>query len=140
MQHLTFLLHEEAGTLALGTSLAHILTPGLVIHLRGELGAGKTTITRAMLHAAGHGGHVKSPTYSLCEPYTIIQNEKAITLYHFDLYRIKVRKNFWMPDFVIISATPPFASLSGLKTAATCCRHPTSIFNYLLRVTDGRYN
>lgn len=94
MKHLTFLLHEEAGTLALGASLAHVLAPGLVIYLHGELGAGKTTLARAMLHAAGHRGHVKSPTYSLCEPYTLTQKGEALSLYHFDLYRMKSPEEF----------------------------------------------
>jgi tRNA threonylcarbamoyladenosine biosynthesis protein TsaE len=81
-------LHDEAGTNALGISLAAILQPGLAIYLRGELGAGKTALTRAMLHAAGYVGHVKSPTYTLAEPYTITLSERMVTLIHFDLYRM----------------------------------------------------
>lgn len=81
-------LRDEAGTGALGASLARVLTPGLAIHLHGELGAGKTTLTRALLHAAGHTGHVKSPTYTLAEPYTIPLNGKPVELLHFDLYRM----------------------------------------------------
>jgi tRNA threonylcarbamoyladenosine biosynthesis protein TsaE len=92
--HLNFLLHEEAGTLALGASLAHTLTPGLALYLRGELGAGKTTLTRAMLHAAGHNGHVKSPTYTLCEPYALTLNGQSVELFHFDLYRMKSAEEF----------------------------------------------
>src|SRR3546814_5229411 len=61
----------EAGTLALGTSLAHALMPGLIVYLHGDLGAGKTTLTRAILHALDYSGHVKSPTYTLAEPYTV---------------------------------------------------------------------
>lgn len=94
MTHLKFLLHEEAGTLALGASLARTLAPGLAIYLRGELGAGKTTLTRAMLHAAGHAEHVKSPTYTLCEPYAIGIGGQAVELFHFDLYRMKSADEF----------------------------------------------
>ena len=54
MQNFTAHLHEEAGTLALGASLARALQPGLTIYLHGDLGAGKTALTRAMLHALGH--------------------------------------------------------------------------------------
>ena len=78
-----FDLHEEAGTLALGAALGRTLMPGLAIYLHGELGAGKTTLTRALLHAAGFGGHVKSPTYTLLEVYTV----SRMSLYHFDFYR-----------------------------------------------------
>jgi tRNA threonylcarbamoyladenosine biosynthesis protein TsaE len=94
MQHQKFLLHEEAGTLALGASLSRTLAPGLAIYLKGELGAGKTTLTRALLHAAGHVGHVKSPTYTLMEPYTIKIDDKPIELFHFDLYRMKSPEEF----------------------------------------------
>ena len=88
MLHFKALLHDEAGTLALGAALARTLVPGLTIYLYGELGAGKTALTRAMLHAAGHVGHVKSPTYTLVEPYTITLNGKSVGVRHFDLYRL----------------------------------------------------
>lgn len=88
MQEFAMHLQDEAGTNALGVALARVLTPGLVIFLHGELGTGKTTMTRALLHAAGHAGHVKSPTYTLVEPYTITLNEKQVELLHFDLYRM----------------------------------------------------
>ena len=81
-------LHDEAGTIALGAALAAILKPGLAIYLHGDLGAGKTALTRAMLHAAGYAGHVKSPTYTLVEPYGIKLAERMVTLFHFDLYRM----------------------------------------------------
>jgi len=81
-------LHDEAGTAALGAALARALAPGLTIHLHGDLGAGKTTLTRALLHAAGYPGHVKSPTYTLAEPYTIMLGTEAVEVVHFDLYRL----------------------------------------------------
>ena len=88
MQHFKALLHDEAGTLALGAALARTLAPGLVIYLYGELGAGKTALTRALLHAAGHEGHVKSPTYTLVEPYVVSVAGQSIAVRHFDLYRL----------------------------------------------------
>lgn len=88
MQKFATYLPDEAATRALGAALARALVPGLALHLHGELGAGKTTLTRALLHAAGHVGHVKSPTYTLAEPYTITLDGRQTELMHFDLYRL----------------------------------------------------
>ncbi len=94
MRHFKALLHDEAGTLALGAAMARTLVPGLVIYLNGELGAGKTALTRAMLHAAGHVGHVKSPTYTLVEPYSVRLNGEPVDVLHFDLYRLASADEF----------------------------------------------
>ncbi|MBV7537432.1 tRNA (adenosine(37)-N6)-threonylcarbamoyltransferase complex ATPase subunit type 1 TsaE [Duganella sp. sic0402] len=94
MQHFTAHLHDEAGTAALGTALSRALLPGLAIHLHGDLGAGKTALTRALLHAAGHVGTVKSPTYTLSEPYSIQLDSRAVSVIHFDLYRMGSPEEF----------------------------------------------
>ena len=78
------LLDSAVATERLGARLAEALKPGCIIYLHGELGAGKTTLARGLLHGLGHGGTVKSPTYTLVEPYQIGQWR----LFHWDLYRL----------------------------------------------------
>jgi tRNA threonylcarbamoyladenosine biosynthesis protein TsaE len=76
-------LPDERATLALGAVLATTLEPGLMVYLRGELGAGKTTVIRGLLRALGHEGIVRSPTYTLVEVYAV----SRLDLHHFDFYR-----------------------------------------------------
>jgi tRNA threonylcarbamoyladenosine biosynthesis protein TsaE len=85
-----FQLPDEAATQRLGAVLAAALQPGLVIFLEGDLGAGKTTLARAMIRALGHQGAVKSPTYSLVEVYVV----SSLYLYHFDFYRFELPEEF----------------------------------------------
>jgi tRNA threonylcarbamoyladenosine biosynthesis protein TsaE len=80
---MTRFLPDEDATLAFGAALAYALTPGLTIYLIGDLGAGKTTLTRGVLRGLGYTGKVKSPTYNLVELY----NVSSLYLYHFDFYR-----------------------------------------------------
>jgi tRNA threonylcarbamoyladenosine biosynthesis protein TsaE len=79
----TLQLASEEETLALGRALAPLLEPGMTVHLRGDLGAGKTTLVRGILRGLGYEGRVKSPTFTLLEPY----NFSRLYLYHFDFYR-----------------------------------------------------
>lgn len=77
-------LRDEADTVALGSRLAAVLTPGMLVFLQGDLGAGKTTLCRGLMGGLGHTGAVKSPTYTLVEPY----ENTVPPVYHFDLYRL----------------------------------------------------
>jgi len=76
-------LADPAATLAAGARLAPWLRPGMIVTLSGELGAGKTTLVRGCLRALGWAGGVKSPTYTLVEPYPL----SSLYFYHFDFYR-----------------------------------------------------
>ena len=84
MSHFEF-LSNETSTIGFGKSLALACDGHGLFTLSGNLGSGKTTLSRGIIHAYGHSGSVKSPTYTLVEPYEI----GSIRIYHFDLYRLE---------------------------------------------------
>jgi tRNA threonylcarbamoyladenosine biosynthesis protein TsaE len=77
-------LPSESDLLAFGSDLAKATLEGTTIFLYGQLGAGKTTLTRGFLRGLGFTDKVKSPTYTLVEPYEI----NGRKLFHFDFYRL----------------------------------------------------
>ncbi|MAS00412.1 MAG: tRNA (adenosine(37)-N6)-threonylcarbamoyltransferase complex ATPase subunit type 1 TsaE [Nitrosomonadales bacterium] len=83
MKELKILLFDEKKTIEFGKNISKYLFAGLLIYLKGELGSGKTTLTRGLINGLGHKGPVKSPTYSLLEQYKF----EKLNINHFDLYR-----------------------------------------------------
>ena len=79
-----YIIPDEATMLSFAANIATTLQAGSVVFLQGDLGAGKTTLVRGILNHFGHTGAVKSPTYTLVEPYSLAGQQ----LYHFDLYRL----------------------------------------------------
>ncbi|MDO5057459.1 MAG: tRNA (adenosine(37)-N6)-threonylcarbamoyltransferase complex ATPase subunit type 1 TsaE [Lautropia sp.] len=88
--------------LAAALPLASLEKQAFVITLRGDLGAGKTTLTRAVLRALGVSGRIKSPTYPLVESY----NLQKFPVYHFDLYRFSSPDQWFDAGFDDIFAGP----------------------------------
>jgi len=76
---------DEAAVQNLAAAFEQAVEPPLVIYLRGDLGAGKTTFARAYIHALGYEGYVKSPSYGLLEIYRV----STRSVLHLDLYRIE---------------------------------------------------
>ncbi len=94
-KEISVFLENEKSTSELGLKLSERLAAGLLIFLKGDLGAGKTCLVRSILISLGYDGKVKSPSYSLFEQYYI--NDKTIN--HFDLYRFKSSEEWLSTGF-----------------------------------------
>lgn len=90
-----FNLESLNATENLATRIAQVIVPNFIVSLNGNLGAGKTTLTRAILRAIGVTGSIKSPTFTLVEPYQL----ESYTVYHFDLYRFSDPEEWFEAGF-----------------------------------------
>ena len=116
---------QEAQTAALASTFAASLEgwisqnplAHLNISLEGDLGAGKTTFARYLIQSLGHDGKVKSPTYTLCEPYPISKNGQLFTVHHFDLYRMRDPLEWQEAGFAELFDVPGFCVIEWPEKA-----------------------
>jgi tRNA threonylcarbamoyladenosine biosynthesis protein TsaE len=124
MKTLTRIITTSEQMEALGAELAAVVPNGFLIFLSGELGAGKTTLVRGFLRHLGYTGTVKSPTYTLVEPYVLDGHAIA----HFDLYRLTNAedlefigaRDYFLPNHICLIEWPEHG-LSWLPTPDVYC-------------------
>ncbi len=120
----TLNIPSEQAMQQLGQRMAKLLRPGDVVFLQGELGAGKTTLARGILQGLGYQDHIKSPTYTIVEPYQIDNT----SVYHFDLYRINTPEelldmgieDYFNKASLVLIEWPEKASVLLPKPTVTC--------------------
>ncbi|MCA2999600.1 MAG: tRNA (adenosine(37)-N6)-threonylcarbamoyltransferase complex ATPase subunit type 1 TsaE [Rhodocyclaceae bacterium] len=137
---MTITLPDESATMMAANRLAHgIALAGqlaelpVTIYLRGDLGAGKTTLVRGVLMALGYEGRVKSPTYALVEVYRV----SSLNLYHFDFYRLR-DPNEWHEAGFRDSLTAPAISLIEWPEKAFGARVPLPPPDLEIQLTSGQ--
>lgn len=127
----TALWRDEHATQAFATTLAgHPALGNVFMALRGDLGAGKTTLVRHLLRALGVQGRVKSPTYAVVEPYEL----PNLNVWHFDFYRFSEPREWVDAGFRDIFASPGLKLAEWPDKAAPCL--PTADLVINLTVND----
>ena len=108
---MSWLLNSDKATEQFGGRLVDVLEGSGIVFLKGDLGAGKTTLCRGVLRALGYTGAVKSPTFTLVEPYEL----PVHPVYHFDLYRLRL----------FMDSIYPISIMFFYKFCSTniCCNH-----------------
>ncbi|MGM8870704.1 tRNA (adenosine(37)-N6)-threonylcarbamoyltransferase complex ATPase subunit type 1 TsaE [Psychrobacter sp. 2Y5] len=133
----TLKLHSETDTQALAQQLAALSIEGSV-WLSGDLGAGKTTLTRYWLQALGHKGAVKSPTYTLVEPYQIEQEDGSVkAIYHADLYRLQDPEELSFIGFDEYLDEPNALAIIEWASRADSYLPPPALFIDMTEADDG---
>jgi tRNA threonylcarbamoyladenosine biosynthesis protein TsaE len=137
----TLALPNAGATASLGHALGRaverhldgVRTHGLQLNLRGELGAGKTALVRALLRSLGVSGPVKSPTFALLEPYSV----SSLDFYHFDFYRFADPAEFGSSGFRDLFGPGRICAIEWPERAGT--RLPGADLTIAFRVDgDGR--
>ena len=136
MAEFTRSLPAEADTLALGRALAGGLTPGMVIYLIGELGAGKTTFARGLLRGLGFEGKVKSPTFTLVEVYEV----SRVYLYQFDCYRFSDPRELGEAGFREHFNPQSVCLVEGPEKSNKAAGLPAADLRVVLHVADSGRN
>lgn len=122
---ITHYCRQEADTAQLAQGIATSIEKGmehrpdshLNIALEGDLGAGKTTFARHLIQGLGYTGKVKSPTYTLCEPYPLVIRNSQYTAHHFDLYRMRDPLEWQEAGFAEYFDVPGFCLIEWPKKA-----------------------
>jgi tRNA threonylcarbamoyladenosine biosynthesis protein TsaE len=133
----TLVWPDEAATAAFATQLAAALTRANLnacIALQGDLGAGKTTFVRHLLHALGVEGRIKSPTYAVVEPYTVNAGE----VWHFDFYRFSDPREWEDAGFRDIFASAGLKLCEWPQNAAGVMPTPDLELNIMVDVDEQR--
>lgn len=130
---------DEAATQAFAECLA--LLPALrhaIVELHGDLGAGKTTFVRHLLGALGLQGRVKSPTYAVVEPYTVVTQQGELNIWHFDLYRFANPREFDEAGFRDLLAAPGLKLIEWPEKAQGALPAPDIALHITANADDSR--
>lgn len=131
---MTIILKDETDTQRLANALAKT-NPAGSLWLSGDLGVGKTTFTRYLLRALGHTGAVKSPTYTLVEPYNI----KGKPVYHADLYRLNDPEELdFIGFFEYFDETDSLIIIEWASRAETVLPKPDITINITRKADESR--